>query len=227
MGFLDELKAQAEALRSRQREDEADFERRARATDEACKTAFQYWLELGRQLEVLRPAVPARYVFDARHVLDGPAEGLRFEDFQVDARRGRLRGLEVYDHVVIACWVRGRRRLSIDKEFPADIERLDARLAQAGVVVAGDARRDPDSGHFRGMRYEFEADVRVTVRLLPEHARERVRFACANLDGLASVQVEFDAAQVDAALLDELARWWLGHPNGFLAAGRVVQRAEP
>lgn len=227
MGFLDELKAQAEALQSRRREDEAAFERHALAADAACKTTFHYWLELGRHLDVLRPAVPARYVFDAHHVLDGPGEGLRFEDFQVDARRGRLRNLEVYDHVVVSCRVRGGRRFTIDREFPGEIERLDARLAQASVVVAGEAQRDAESGRFRGMRYAFEADVRVGVRLVPDHAHGRVQFACNNLEGLASVHVEFDAAQVDAALLDELSRWWLGHPNRFVASGRVVKRFEP
>ena len=158
MGFLDELRAQAEAVQSRRREDEADFERHALATDEACKRAFHYWLDLARQLDVLRPPVPGRYAFDARHVLDGPAEGLRFEDFQVDARRMRLRGLELYDHAVIGC---------------------------------------------------------------------RVRFDCRNLEGLATIGIEFAAADVDTALLDELARWWLGRPNGFVAAGRVVAVAEP
>jgi hypothetical protein len=226
MGFLDELRAQAEAVQSRRREDEADFERHALATDEACKRAFHYWLDLARQLDVLRPPVPGRYAFDARHVLDGPAEGLRFEDFQVDARRMRLRGLELYDHAVIGCRVRGGRRIALAKDFPAEIERLDARLAQAGVVVAGEPQRD-EAGRLREMRYDFEAEVHVGVRLVPEHAAARVRFDCRNLEGLATIGIEFAAADVDTALLDELARWWLGRPNGFVAAGRVVAVAEP
>ena len=66
MSSLDELKAQAEALQSRQRVDEAAFERNALATDAACKLAFHYWLDLARQLNVLRPAVAARYAFDKK-----------------------------------------------------------------------------------------------------------------------------------------------------------------
>ena len=227
MGFLDELKAQAEALQNRQRRDEAAFERNALRTDEACKTAFHYWLDLARQLNLLRPPVPVRYVFEPQHVLDGPAESLHFEDFQVDARRHRVRNLELYDHVVISCWVRGARRMTIAKDFPTDIERLDARLAQAGVVVAGDPQRDAESGRFREMRYDFEADVRVGVRLLPEPEHGRLQFACSNLDGLGSVNLEFAATDVDVALLDELAKWWLGRPSGFLAAGRVVRMYQP
>jgi hypothetical protein len=227
MGLLDELKAEAEALQSRQRRDEAAFERNALRTDEACKSVFHYWLDLGRQLNVLRPAVPVRYVFETQHVLDGPAESLRFEDFQVDARRNRVRNLELYDHVVISGWVRGHRRMTIGKELPAEAERLDARLAQAGVVVAGDVQRDAETGRFRETRYDFEADVRVGVRVLPEHGEGRLQFACSNLEGLGSMHVEFAAIDVDVALLDELSKWWLGRPNGFVAAGRVVKMYEP
>jgi hypothetical protein len=227
MSFLDELKAQAEALQSRQRVDEAAFERNALATDAACKLAFHYWLELARQLNVLRPAVAARYAFDARAVLDGPAESLVFDDFRVDARRKRLRNLELYDHAVITCWVRGRRRIAIARDFPIEIERLEARLSQAGLVAAGDPHRDAETGRFVEMRYDFEADVRVGVRLGLDHEQGRVQFACSNLEGLASITVEFAAADVDSALLDELAKWWLGRDNRFVAAGRVVKMYEP
>jgi hypothetical protein len=226
MGFLDDLKAQAAHLQSRQRVDEAAFERNALKTDAACKGCFHYWLDFAKQLNVLHPPVPVRYAFDNRHALDGPGESLVFEDFRVDARKKRMRNLELYDHVVIACWVRGRRRIVLGKDFPTDIERTDARLAQAGVVAVGDQLRD-DEGRFREMRYDFEADVRVGVRLAPDHEQGLVQFACTNLDGLSAITVEFAAAEVDQALLDELGKWWLGHANRFVAAGRVVRMYEP
>lgn len=228
MGYLDELRQKAAALSARQRSDDAEFVRRAEATDAACQTTFRYWLELVRQLEVLRPAVPARYVFDPRHVLDGVLDHLRFEDFSVDERRTRLRDLDVCDHVVVGSWVRGRRRMVIDKDFPTEMERLEARLAQAGMAAATpEMVRDGPSGKFRFARYEFEADVHVGVRLVPEHAEARVRFAVQNFDGLATVVVEFAAEAVNVDLLDELARWWLGEPNRFLAGGRIVRRIDP
>lgn len=227
MGYLDELKQQADALSRRQRVDAAGFERHAAATEAACKTAFQYWLELSRQLNVLRPPAPSRYVLDARHVLDGPADGLRFDDFRVDARRKQLRNLDVHDHVVIGCWLRGGREMALVKDFPPEMERLEARLAQAGIVTLADPQRDPATGRFRAAHYRFEADVRVTVRLLPDHEQGRVQFAARNLDGLSTLFVEFDAVRVDAALLDELAKWWLGEPNGFVAAGRIVRIVDP
>jgi len=227
MSFLDELRKQAEALQSKQRIDEAAFERNALLTDAACKTVFQYWLELARDLNVIRPPVRGRYVFDMQNLLDGPVEGLHLEDFRIDSRRKRMRDLELYDHVVISCWVRSGRRMSIVKDFPTEIERVAARLTQAGVIAPVDLLRDEDSGKFRATRYEFDADVRVGVRATPDHEQGRLRFTLTNFERLETVVVEFDAHAVGTNLLDELAKWWLGEPNGFAAAGQIVAMNEP
>ncbi len=227
MSYLDQLRQQADELSSRQRFDEAAFERNALLTDVACKTVFQYWLDLARQLNVLRPPVKTRYVFDNRHALDGERESLRFEDFRVDARKQRMRDLELYGHVVINGIVRGGRRIALAKNFPPDIERLEARLAQAGIVVLGEPQRDSESGKLRETLYEFEAEVRAGVRLSPDHEQGTVQFACSNLDGLATLVVEFKAFEVGTRLLDELSKWWLGEPNGFVAAGTLVKVVEP
>lgn len=226
MSYLDRLRRQADELNTRQRVDAATFERNALLTDAACKTVFQYWLDLARQLNVLRPPAKTRYAFDNRHALDGASESLRFDDFRVDARKRRLRDLEVYDHVVINCIVRAGRRIALAKNFPPDIERLEARLAQAGVVVIGEPQRDA-SGKLRETLYAFEAEVRAGVRLVPDHEQGHVQFACSNLDGLATLMVEFKAFEVGSKLLDELSKWWLGEPNGFVAAGQLVKVIEP
>jgi hypothetical protein len=227
VSFLDELKKQADALQSRQQVDEETFLRNARAADAATKATFHYWLDLARQLNVLRPPVPARYAFDNRHALDGPADGLKFDDFRVDARRKQLRGFELYDHAVIGCWVRSGRRLVIDKDFPPEMQRLEAKLAQAGIVAPSTALRDDATGRFVAARYEFDADVRVGVRLAPDHERGVAQFTVNNFEALESMVVEFAADAVGEPLLDELAKWWLGEPNGFVAAGRIVRIVDP
>jgi hypothetical protein len=227
MSFLDDLKKQADALRSRQEVDETTFLRNAQVTDAACKATFHYWLELAKQLEVIRPPVRVRYEFGGRHALDGPADGLRFGEFRCDARRKTMRGVELYDHVVVSCWVRGGRRMTIDKDFPTDIERLRARLQQAGITAPSHIVRDDATGRFVAERYEFDADVRVGARLSPDHESGRVEFTAMNFDGLESMVVEFPAASVDTALLDELAKWWLGEPHRFTAPGKIVRMIDP
>lgn len=227
MSFLNQLRQRADALQNRERDDEASFQRNAQAVEAACRATFQYGLELVNQLNVLRPPVPGRYTFDARHALDGKADALRFSDFRIDSRRKQERDLELCDHVVLSCCVRGGRRLVIDKDFPTEMERLEARLAQAGIVAPRETVREPDSGRFVAARYEFDADVRVSVRLQPDHQAGRVQVTVANFGRLESVIVEFDADRVGTSLLDELAKWWLGEPNRFAAEGRVVRMVDP
>jgi hypothetical protein len=123
--------------------------------------------------------------------------------------------------------VRGGRRWTIDKDFPNEMERLEARIAQAGILAPRETVREPDSGRFIAARYEFDADVRVSVRALPIHEAGQVQFTVSNFGRLESLVVAFDAQRVDEALLDELAKWWLGEPNTFCAGGRVVKTVDP
>ena len=47
-----------------------------------------------------------------------------------------------------------------------------------------------------------------------------------NLDGLETVECELPAHLVNQARLDDLARWWVGEPNGFLDGALELRRSE-
>ena len=222
VGFLDDLKRQADAAKAAQTTDSAALARNAALVDAACKTSFVYFATLGQQLEVLQPASKARYHLDKRHVLDG----LKCCEFRADARRKQLRGAEVYDHVVLNFQLKSGTRLTITKDFLPDIEKLDSRLRQAGATVDREAQRNPDNGKLQQMRYEFIADFFASIRLNPDHDRGIVQFQLMNLDGFETVTVEFPAFEVGSARLDELARWLVGEPHQFLKDGQQLRRVE-
>lgn len=220
MGFLDELKRRAEAVRAGQSIDSVALERNTALADFACKTTFDYFMVLAKQLNVLRPRFKASYRLDHRHVCDD----LELHNFRADARRKRLHDAEVFDHVVLRWNATGDARYAIGKDFPPDMEQLEARLHQGGVTFLPIPVRDPDSGKLREMRYEFAAEFGASALVTPDHEAGRVRFELRNLDALEIVTVEFAALEIDGARLDELARWVLGEPNQFLAGGRALHR---
>jgi hypothetical protein len=222
VGFLDDLKRQADATKAAQDTDSAALARHAALVDAACKTTFAYFVALGQQLDVLQPASKARYRLDNRHVFDG----LKRCAFRADARRKTLRGAEVYDHVVLHFQLRGGTRIVITKDFLPEIEKLDARLRQSAATVDREAVRNPDNGKLQQVRYEFSADFHASVRLNPDHDRGVVQFQMQNLDGFESVSVEFPAIEIGSARLDELARWLVGEPNQFLKDGQQLRRVE-
>ena len=222
VGFLDDLKRQAEAAQALQSTDGRAFERNAAVADAACHSAFRYLDALGQQLEILKPAARPVFHLDKRHPLDG----LRLCEFRADVRRKTLRGIDVCDHVVLNFELRSGRALTLVKDFLPDIERLESRLRQGGAKVDSEAVRHPETHKLLEMRYRFVADFHASVRLLPDHERGRIQFQLVNLDGFETVSVEFPAFEVGSSRLDELARWLVGEPHAFLQGGQAVRRVE-
>ena len=222
VGFLDDLKRQADALKAQQTGDSAVLARNSALAEAACKTVFSYFNTLAAQLDVLRPASPARFALDRQNTFDG----LKLSDFRIDSRRKRLRNDEVFDHVVMHWQLRSGRELQLMKDFLPDIERLESRLRQSGAKVDHESVRNAENGKLQGMRYSFVADFVASVRATPDHDAGRLHFQLHNLDGFEAVSVEFPAFEIGSARLDELARWLVGQPHAFLKDGLNLRRTE-
>lgn len=222
MGFLDDLKRQADALKTQHTLDTESLARNAALTEAACKATFAYFLELAPNLNVLQLRPPVRFSLDSRTPIENFARG----DFKVDARRKQHRGQDVHDHVVIHGRQTSGQTVVMTKDFPPEIERLEARLRQAGITADTQVRRDPANNRLQNVEFRFVADVVASVKLVPDHDLARVRFRILNLDALETVDADFPAAAVTAALLDDLARWLTGQPNRFLAQAEQVKRVE-
>jgi hypothetical protein len=222
VGFLDDLKRQAEALKQQQTVDTAALARNSALTEGACKAVSSYFMALGPQLEVLQPPNPMRFALDRQNVF----EGLRLSDFRVDARRKRVGNEEIHDHILMHWMLKSGRSLQLTKDFLPDIEKLESRLRQSGAQVDNEPLRNPDNGRLLGRRYTFVADFVGSVRVTPHHESARVHFQLQNLDGFETVTVDFPAIEIGSARLDELARWLVGQPHAFLKDGQNVRRMQ-
>lgn len=220
MSYLDDLKRQAEEARAQQTQDIGALERNALLTDSACQSAARYLNTLAQQLNVLKPVSTAVWRFDSRTAFSH----LRFTDFRADSRMKKLRNNEVFDHVVLNFQAKTGQRVTLAKDFPPEIEKLESRLRQCGVSYESEIVRDPANGRFVEKRFSFVADFHSSVRLLPDHDFGRVVFQIVNLEGLETVNVAFPAFEVGSARLDDLARWIVGEPNSFLRDGAHLRR---
>ena len=220
MGYLEELKRQADDMLAQQRQDIGALQRNAMLTDAACHTTSRYLSTLARQLNVLQPVSQTVWRLDRKTSFSQ----LRFTDFRSDARMKKLRDAEVFDHVVLNFAAKTGTRVTIAKDFPPEIEKLEARLRQCGAHYDSEVVRDPENGKFVEKRFDLIADFQSSIRLLPDHDSGHVTFHVANLDGFETVSVVFPAFEVGSARLDELARWINGEPHAFLRDGRHVRR---
>ena len=149
---------------------------------------------------------------------------VRFSDFRSDSRLKKLRDAEVFDHVVLNFTARTGTRVVIAKDFPPEIEKLEAKLRQCGALFQSDQVRSPETGRFVETRFEIKADFRAWVKIVPDHDSGWLQFQLVNLDGFETVSVSFPAFEVGSARLDELARWIVGEPNTFLRDGQQLRR---
>lgn len=222
MGFLDDLKRQADALREQQTVDGAGLRQRVALTEAACQAALRYFSTLAEQLNVLQPPSPAHYQLDRRHGF----QGLPMSDFYADARRKILDRDEVYDHVVLHWQLKTGKTLHLVKDFLPDIEQLEARIRQAAMPVKTEAVRNPDNGKLVEMRYALQADLRAGIRIAPRHEDAMLRVQAQNLERLETLNFELPAQALDEALLDQLAKWITGRPHAFLAGAQGLRRSE-
>lgn len=222
MGFLDDLKRQADEAKARQDSDLSQLERNAALVDAAGKAAAAYFSTLMVQLNVLRPTSKVTYRLDKRHSFPG----LAMTDFRTDMRRKRLRGRDVFDHASLRWRLASGRKLELVKDFPPDIDQLESRLRRGGVQFHADTLRDPDTNKLREIRYDFTADFEAAVNVVADHDAARLRFELINLEGFEAVTVEFPAFEVGNTRMDDLARWIMGEPSAFLKGGQGLRRVE-
>jgi len=222
VGFLDDLKRQADEAKARLNTDISQLERNSALADVACKTAATYFSTLVQQLNVLQPRSKVTYRLDKRNAF----EAMQLCDFRFDARRTRLRTAEVFDHVALRWRMKSGVRLNLVKNFLPDIEQLESKLRRSGAQVHTETVRNPESNKLQEMRYELIADFEGAINITPDHDNGRVRFELVNLDGFETVTVEFPAFEVGSARMDELARWLMGEPNSFLKNGQALRRVE-
>jgi hypothetical protein len=222
VGYLDELRRQADAAKSQSTLDIGALERNALVTDAACQSAFRYLASLAQQLNVLQPVTKAEFRLDKSTAF----KKLRRTDFRADSRLRKLRDTEVFDYVVLGFDMKSGQRITLSKDFPPAIDKLESRLAQCGATYESEVLRDPFNGRFLEKRYEIAADFHGTIRLIPDHDSGWIQFQIVNLDGFETVTVQFPAIDVGASRLDELARWIVGEPNAFLNGGHQLRRVE-
>lgn len=223
-GFLAELELEVRSRPQVNEPDRAALARNARLANLACRAVTDYWTQLAEHLNALQPVSGGRYVFDGRTALERmPTQGYRV----LPKMRTSHTGEEHFDAVTL-CWrVGANDRLRLVKEFPAEIEKLKARLAFGGINAGESQSRDPVSGRHRGILFEFVTEFNASVCVTPLHDKGVVRLTFLNLDGFERVEAELPAFAMRPHELDEIARWICGRPNGLLKHAQNIVRHEP
>lgn len=215
MSFLDQLKSQAQALKSQQTHQQQDLEAQVRQTETACQQTLHYFNELSRQLNVLAPAAPA-------FSLDGktPWPAMKLATFRVDARKKTLRQLEVTDYIGMGWQILPQSGPPVDGvvsvNFPPDLQRVEQRLHIGAVRHERREQRHPEKNTLLSIRFEYQTESRGNVVVTPDHDAGMLNFRLVNVSGFGVQTSAWPVAKIQTSTLDELARLLVGQPSRFL-----------
>ena len=215
MSFLNQLKSQAQELQSKRSADDRQFEEFTARTEQACRQIASYLDDLARQLSVIEPPGPPLS-------LDGKTKwpAMKLVDFRADARRKRLRDLEVFDYIGIGWRIVPRVGDPVagvvTVNFPIEMKRVEERLMMGPVKHDRREVRDPAKKNaLREVRYEYLTQTRGSISVTPDHERGLIHFRLLNTAGFEVVQTIWPAARINHELLDELAKRVVGQPSTF------------
>lgn len=215
VSFLNQLRNQAQQVQTAQQAAQQATQDHLQGVESACQTCWRYLDELARQLNVIAPEGPA-YTLAPRC----PWPSMVLRDFRVDARKKRIGDREVFDYIAMAWRVVPRMGqpvgATVSANFPPDVQRIETRLAAGAVPHDRVEVRHPEKNSLQAIRYDYRTEARASVRVVAQHDAGKLEFRLAAVRALEVVDTTVTAAQVQTALMDELAKYIVGQENRFL-----------
>ena len=214
MSFLNQLKSQANALKSQQSQAQQNLEENTAQTEDACRFALQYLHDLARHLNVIGPKAP-------RFSLDGktPWPAMALREFRVDSRKKMLRDREVFDYFAIGWRVVPQVGQPVGGmvtvNFPPDLQRVEARLAMGPVKHERKEVRHPEKNTLLAIQFDYITETRGNVVVTANHDKAELGFRLMNANGFEIGNTTWPAARTRVELMDELAKLIVGEPNRF------------
>jgi hypothetical protein len=215
MGFLSELKSQANALQGLERGAHRDLMASTEACEKACRTALAYLQDLCAQLNVIKPAAAGVYSLDGKALFPDLVQ----RNFRCDARRKMLRNAEVCDYIGVgwdllpATGPVATHTVSVN--FPPDLARVAERLSVGQIAHERKEQRHPETNKLLAYVFDYQAAARAFITLTPDHDTGHIAFRLTNIGGFGVQSVRCAAAQVTSRLMDELAKKLVGQPSRF------------
>lgn len=215
MSFLEQLRKQAEEQKAQQESSNRSLEQLAAETDQAMNSVNKYFIDLANQLNVIRPASNRTFLIGGTSTL----RDLCMCEFRVMARRRGLKHEDPWHYIKMDFRYAGDQPLEVTKDFEA-IASFESLLSANGMKFVITNERERIGNRNQPANYEIQQLVPAEVMVTGDPALAELTFLITNVERFSAFAIMFPAQKVDSALLDELTKFILGHPNTFRNGGR-------
>lgn len=211
MGLLDDLKKQAELVKTQQTSQHALREENLKRVEEKMAQSFQYVNELLKQLAVLKPVNPG--VFSLPGIAD--LKNMSYAESFIDYRKKRINDRDYFDSISFYIRWGSDQILVIERDMPAAAQKVRDALFGYRLKFEEEEIKG-QRGTATKWRFTAQSAVVTDVTFQAEHDRGGLIVTAKNLERMGIIDTfAVPAAELDEALLEEFARMLLGQPGLF------------
>jgi hypothetical protein len=208
--LLDSLRAQSSAVRAQGEAAKRPVEEALAEIDRRLWRAFRWLDEAVGHLEVIRPTVAHRFVIPNVVTVDRP----QFERGFASYRRKALGGQELLEHVEMFYRLTGSQPIVL-RVHPGSALGIEERLRVSSMPYQYQTEQDEKRVVRFGV-FEITPTITANVRLEPDYHHQTIEVTLRNVDRFESVALDFAPDKLDEPALEDLVKFVLGEPNGFL-----------
>jgi len=219
MGLLDDLKRQADMVRTHDSLQRSNLQDNVRVVDEAMHKTFHYLLELFKQLGILKPANPTVYAITGV----GELRGLTYVDGFVDPRKKKFAERDVYDYMDFYVKWSSPKNLVVMRDMPQTIAKVRDMLWATNIKFT-EVETKSAYGTVAKVEFTIPAAVTVNFTVRADHEGRRLLFLGKNALRLGIDDFAVPADDLSEAVLEELAKVLIGQKSDFHRYRAVLKR---
>jgi hypothetical protein len=219
MGLLDDLKRQADMVRTQDSLQRSNLQDNVRVVDEAMHRTFLYLLELFKQLGVLKPATPTIYEISGV----GDLKDLVYVDGFVDPRKKKFADRDVYDYMDFYMKWAASSTMKVERDMPHTIAKIRETLWKSNIKFT-EVETKSAYGTVQKCVFTIPAALTVNFTVKADHEGRRLLFYGKNALRLGNDDFAVPADELSEAILEELAKMLIGQKSDFLRYRAALPR---
>lgn len=208
MGLLDDLKKQADLVKTQQILQQNLQGDKVKLVEDKMKQTFQYVHELLKQLAVVKPKSPL--VYSIPNV--GDFKDLVFAESFIDYRRKRINDKEYFDTIHFFIKWASPETIVIEKDMPPAMQRIRESLWLSKVKFVEEEKKNA-RGFVIGAKFVVPASVLTDIVVKADHEQGRLLFQATHIFGLGVEQFIVPAPDISEEMLEDFAKALIGQQS--------------
>jgi hypothetical protein len=208
MGLLDDLKKQADLVKTQQILQQNLQGDRLKLVEDKMKQTFQYVHELLKQLGIVKPTSPLVYsipgVTDFRNLV--------FAESFIDYRKKRISDKEYFDTIHFFIKWAGPDTFVTEKDMPPAMQRIREALWLSKVKFIEEEKKNA-KGFVVGAKFIVPASVLTDIIIKADHEQGKLHFQTTHMFGLGVEYLSVPGQDITESMLDDLANALIGQPS--------------